>query len=238
MSVNGDNKQAKLSKHRSEAMLWLHLLVLAGALVLMVLISVDTFRNVSFVSSSTYLHAQFWICILFLADIIAEMAISPKHWHYLVTHLFFMFISIPYINVILWLGIPISGEAAFVLRFLPMLRAAYVFALVAGALSGNTIASMFKAYIILLIMVLYFSSMMFFVEEHKVNPDVKTYWSALWWAWMCMTTAGSYINEYTVTGKVLSVVLSGGGLILFPVFTVYITNAVSGSNNTQNAQSS
>lgn len=220
-----------MSHRRSQAMLMLHLLVLSGALVLMVLISVDTFRNISFVGNPTYLHAQFWICLLFVADIIAEMAISPRHWHYLVGHLFFLFISIPYINILLWLGVPISGETAFVLRFLPMLRAAYVFALVAGALSGNSIASMFKAYILLLVMVLYFSSMMFFVEEHTVNPNVQTYWSALWWAWMCMTTAGSYISEYTVTGKVLSVVLSGGGLILFPVFTVYITNAVTGSKS-------
>lgn len=221
-----------VSKKRQYVMLVSHALVLAGALVLMVLISVDTFRNISFVSNPTYLHIQFWICLLFMADIVIEMITSPRHWHYLVTHIFFLIISIPYINVLWWLGIPISGELTFVLRYIPMLRAAYVFALIGGAVSGNGVQTMFKGYIILLVMVLYFASMMFFVEEHKVNPGVDTYWSALWWAWMCMTTAGSYIGEYTVTGKVLSVVLSAGGLILFPVFTVYITNAVTGNKVT------
>jgi hypothetical protein len=41
-----------------------------------------------------------------------------------------------------------------------------------------------------------------------------------------MTTAGSSIEAITTTGKVLNVILSAGGLILFPVFTVYITNAI------------
>lgn len=221
-----------MSRKRSIVMFISHLLVLAGAVLLMVLISIDTFRNISFVGNPTYLRIQFWICLLFMADIIIEMVTSPRHWHYLATHIFFLLISVPYINVLWWLGINISGEMAFLLRYIPMLRAAYVFAIIGGALSSNGVQTMFKGYIILLVMVLYFASMMFFVEEHKVNPEVHTYWSALWWAWMCMTTAGSYISEYTVTGKVLSVVLSAGGLILFPVFTVYITNAVTGDKAT------
>jgi hypothetical protein len=90
----------------------------------------------------------------------------------------------------------------------------------------NRISGMFKAYIFLLIAVVYFSSLIFYAEERAGNPDVTTYGDAIWWAIMCMTTAGSYIGETTLTGKILSVVLSGGGLILFPVFTVYITNAV------------
>jgi hypothetical protein len=90
----------------------------------------------------------------------------------------------------------------------------------------NRISGMFKAYIFLLIAVVYFSSLIFYAEERAVNADVKTYGDALWWAIMCMTTAGSYISETTLAGKIMSVMLSGGGLILFPVFTIYITNAV------------
>ena len=43
---------------------------------------------------------------------------------------------------------------------------------------------------------------------------------------MNITTVGCYIEPITPTGKVLSVILSGGGLILFPVFTVYIADAL------------
>jgi hypothetical protein len=91
---------------------------------------------------------------------------------------------------------------------------------------ANRITGLFKAYIFLLIAVVYFSSLIFYSEERAINPDVHTYGDAIWWAIMCMTTAGSYIGEYTLCGKIMAVILSGGGLILFPVFTVYITSAV------------
>ena len=67
---------------------------------------------------------------------------------------------------------------------------------------------------------------MFYVQEHFVNPDVSSYWMSLWWTVMNITTVGCYIEPITPTGKVLSVILSGGGLILFPVFTVYIADAL------------
>lgn len=208
---------------------WLHISVLAASIALIVFISFDTFRNVSFLENQRYLNMQFWICLLFMVDIAVEFILSPRKWHYVVTHIFFMIVAVPYINLLDCYGVQLSGEMMYVLRFVPMLRAAYVLAIITGALSDNRVSSMFIAYIALLLTVVYFSSMMFFVEEHTVNPDITSYGQSLWWSIMCMTTAGSYINEYTITGKVLSVILSGGGLILFPVFTVYITHAVTGS---------
>ena len=218
-----------VSKWQKWVLLSLHLAVLAGSVILIALISFDTFRNVSFIENQKYLNAQFWICMLFLTDIFVEFLLSKKRWHFILTHVFFFIISIPYINILNFYGISLSGECMYFIRFIPMLRAAYVLAIITGALSSNRISSMFIAYIALLLTIVYFSSMMFFVEEHIVNPDCTSYGQALWWSVMCMTTAGSYIGEYTITGKVLSVILSGGGLILFPVFTVYITHAVAGT---------
>ena len=213
---------------QQRTLLGLHLAVLAGSIALITFISYDTFRNISFIENQQYLNAQFWICMLFLVDIVVEFLITPRKWHYVLTHIFFFIIAIPYINILDYYGVTMKGELVYAIRFIPMLRAAYVLAIITGALSSNKISSMFIAYIALLLAIVYFSSMMFFVEEHKINPDCTSYPQALWWAVMCMTTAGSYIGEYTITGKVLSVILSGGGLILFPVFTVYITHAVTG----------
>lgn len=214
---------------QKRTLLWLHIAVLAGALALVTFISYDTFQNISFIHNQRYLKAQFWICVLFLVDIAFEFSISPHRWRYLLNHSFFFLISIPYINIFNFFGLELSGELTYLIRFIPMLRAAYVLAIITGALSSNRISSMFIAYIALLVTIVYYSSMMFYVEEYNINPDVTSYPQALWWAVMCMTTAGSYIGEYTLTGKILSVILSGGGLILFPVFTVYITHAVAGT---------
>ena len=70
--------------------------------------------------------------------------------------------------------------------------------------------------------------MVFFVFEQDVNPLVNTYWNALWWAAMDMTTVGSNIIAVTGIGKVLSVLLAALGMMLFPIFTVYVTNRIQG----------
>lgn len=57
---------------------------------------------------------------------------------------------------------------------------------------------------------------------------------------MSLTTAGCGIHAITPTGHVLGVVLSAAGLILFPVFTVFLTNKFSDEKQTSqpNAASS
>ena len=82
----------------------------------------------------------------------------------------------------------------------------------------------------MLLATVYFSSLAFFVLEHKVNPLVHGYGDALWWAFMDVTTVGSNIIAVTTTGRVLSVLLAALGMMMFPIFTVYITNLIQESN--------
>ena len=63
-----------------------------------------------------------------------------------------------------------------------------------------------------------------------MNPLVNGYGDALWWAFMDVTTVGSNIIAQTVTGRVLSVLLAALGMMMFPIFTVYITNLIQQSN--------
>ena len=76
----------------------------------------------------------------------------------------------------------------------------------------------------------YFSSLIFFVLEHKVNPEVRDYSDALWWAFMDVTTVGSNIIAVTPTGRILSVLLAALGMMMFPIFTVYVTSLVQAAN--------
>ena len=67
-------------------------------------------------------------------------------------------------------------------------------------------------------------------HEHGSNPLVKGYGDALWWAFMDVTTVGSNIIAVTVTGRVLSVLLAALGMMMFPIFTVYVTSLVERRN--------
>lgn len=215
---------------KSKLLLSMRLLVLAGAMALVLMISTDVFRHITYFTDPLYMKIQLWICLYFIFNVIVEFTLSPKTLRYTLELIIFLLVSIPYINIVDYLGIELTGELRFLLRIAPMIRAAYVLALVNGNIRTDRFTGMLTAYLVLLVVVLYFGSLMFYVSEYDVNPDVTDYWQALWWAVMCMTTAGSYINEYTTVGRVLSVILSGGGLILFPVFTVYIAHVIGGFN--------
>ena len=208
-------------------LLTMRLLVLVASGLLVAVISVDAFRSMSFVADPFYLRLQTWICYFFMFDIAVEWSLSDRKLHYLWSNLFFIIVSVPYMQLIATFGWRLPEPVMFVLRFMPLLRAAFVAGLLVGAAARNRMTTLFATYMVILAATLYFGSLMFFIAEQPVNPGVRTFWSALWWAVMDMTTCGSSISELTPTGRVLGVLLSAEGLVLFPVFTVYLTSALS-----------
>lgn len=212
----------------------LHLMVLAAAVAMVIWVSRETLENKSFLADSNYMHFQFWVCILFLFDIIVEWIMSPRKWKYICTHLLFIIVSIPYLNILEWAHISVPPRIMYLIRLVPLFRAGYVLALVSKTFTSRQSLSMLWVYITWVGVSVYFAAMMFFVEEHYINPQVDTFWTSLWWAFLEMTTCGTNIPTLTPTGKVLGVVLSVEGLTLFPVFTVYITNAVLRINKSRN----
>ena len=57
---------------------FLHILILLLSLFLVISISVDTFKGISFYTQSVYMKVQLWICILFLFDFVLEFALSKN----------------------------------------------------------------------------------------------------------------------------------------------------------------
>lgn len=226
ITKNNEGKMADGSLWKHNCVMVLRIAVIVLSVVLVAMITVDTLHDISFIADRTYLNVQFYICMVFLADVIVEWILSADKRKYIAGHIFFLLISIPYLNIIDHFHIDLPLEFQYVIRFIPMIRAAYVIGLLSGLTNANWVQSIFATYISILLIVIYSGSLMFYVQEHFVNPDVSSYWMSLWWTVMNITTVGCYIEPITPTGKVLSVILSGGGLILFPVFTVYIADAL------------
>lgn len=206
----------------------MHWAVLLAAGGLIAWITRDTLRGVQFLDSPYYRKFQLGVCILFQLDILVEFIIAPRKLRYLARNVLFILVSIPYMNILDLSGVHISSEALYALSFVPMVRAAFVFAIITGALTSSRALSTFYVYLIWVCASLFFASLMFYEGEHYINSSVDTYWTALWWASMAMSTAGSNITPVTTTGNVLEIFLSAEGLTLIPVFTVYITKAILG----------
>lgn len=212
----------------------LHVIILLLSLFLIITISIDTFNNIPFLTQGSYLKIQFWICMFFIADFVLEFFLSKRKIYYLQTRFIFLIVSIPYLNIINHYGIEFSPQITYFLRFIPLARSGYALAIVVGWLSSNRASGLFVSYLTMLLSTVYFSSLIFFVLEHKVNPQVVTYDDALWWAFMDVTTVGSNIYAVTPTGRIMSVLLAALGMMMFPIFTVYVTSLVQNANKEKN----
>lgn len=202
----------------------LHIVVLLLSLFLVISISIDTFKNIPFETEQFYLKNRLWICLFFMFVFFLELIFSENKWKYLYTHFIFLLISIPYLDIIDYFNFTLSKEVEYFVRFIPLVRGGYALAFIVGQFTESKATSLFFTYLTMLFANVYFSSLLFFAIEHKVNPQVKEYLDALWWALMNVTTVGSNIYAVTVAGKILTVVIAALGMMMFPIFTVYVTS--------------
>ena len=206
----------------------MNLIVLVLSVLLIVFISVDTFEKVDFLENHSYMVFQLWVCVFFIADFFLELTYSDRKWSFVRRRLAFLLLSIPYLNIINLAGMQLSGDVLYFVRFIPLARGALAMSIVIGYLSSNAVTSLFMSYIVILLMITYFCSLIFYAMEQPVNYQVTSYWSALWWALMNMSTVGCDISPVTAAGKIVAVILPIAGMIVFPLFTVYLTNFLTG----------
>lgn len=203
-----------------------HSLILVISVLLIILISVDTFSGIDFLQSKTYMTVQFVVCIIFILDFFTELYFAPHRWKYIKRRWIFLVLSIPYINILSLYDVDISEPQLYFVRFIPLSRGILAMAIVIGYISKSRITNIFVAYMSVLLLIIYFSSLIFLECERPLNPDVKTYWASLWWCFMEVTTIGAPYYPSTAIGKALAFILSGMGMIMFPLFTVFLTSYI------------
>lgn len=209
--------------------------VLVSSILLIVLMSVCTFDNIPFLHNRRYLNFQLIICGVFLLDYIVAFCYARRKLRFFIRNLLFLIVSVPYINIINHYDITLSETVKYYIFLVPLIRAAFALAIVVGYVSSNRVSSLFASYISILLSVVYFSSLIFYQREFGINADVKNYGDALYWAGMNVTTLGASIIPVTEIGKILTVVLGTVGMLMFPLFTVYVTNLVQRSYDRENS---
>lgn len=202
----------------------LHILILLLSIFLVVCISIDSFRNEAFYNEPQFMKVQFWICVIFLADFFIEFFLSDNKWSYLGSHFLFFLVSIPYNSIITHYGWSFDPQLTYCMRYIPLIRGGYAMSIVVSWFTYNKATGLFISYLATLLFTIYFASLAFFLFEHGVNSLVVNYDDALWWAFMDATTVGCNITAVTTVGRILSVLLAALGMMMFPIFTVYVTN--------------
>ena len=226
MSSPSHNRLSALTPGQQRITGILNATVLILSVLLIVFISVDTFKGIPFLDNHTYMTFQFWVCVVFMATFFIELSFAQNKWRYIRRRWLFFILSIPVLNIINQFNLNLSAETVYFLRFIPLARGGLAIAIIIGFFAHNRVASVFASYTSTLVLVVYFCSLIIFEREQPVNPQIPDYSSALWFSCMVVTTIGCNIAPITIAGKVLQIVLSGMGMIMFPLFTVFITSTV------------
>ena len=147
-------------------------------------------------------------------------------WQYLGRHFLFLLLTVPYLTLFDWWGVDLSLEMEYLFRFIPLVRGYIAFTLIAYGLLRDLASGLLITYIVVLFSFIYYCSLIFYVLEINVNPQLHSFWDSLWYSCMTATTAGCNISAITVVGKIISVLLALAGMMLLPVFTVYLTDLI------------
>lgn len=202
---------------------FLNALVLLGSMAIIVIASIELLEGNNALSETFILKFHLWICGLFLADFFVRWYTDGWTGRFFKHNIFFLLVSIPYLNIVYSLSTTISHSTWLMLRLIPLARGIYGVSLIVSWMTRSRITNLFATYLTILFTTIYFCSIVFYYMEYDVNPPVKTYWDAFDWALMNVTTVGSNIFGVTKIGQVLAVVLAAAGMIFFPIFTAYVT---------------
>lgn len=206
----------------------LNLSVLIGSLAIVANLSYDILTvGVYNPHSTSMLTIQVWVCSIFLLDFIVRLIMSDTKLRFISRNFLLLLFSVPYLNIVDRLGIPLADHQYYLIGLIPLLRAGYGLIIILRWIYGRSATTLLAAYLSMLTAMVYFSSLLFYVAERGINPDVKHWTDAMWWALMDMNTVGSNIIAVTPIGRILSVILGCAGIMVLPIFTVYITQKMS-----------
>lgn len=201
----------------------LELLAVIAGIVLLAALSWEIIGGRSTRFSDFYLGIQLVVCIVFLLDFFVEWATAPRRSRYFWSNLLFLLISVPWLNLLGWCGIPVTRDWGIIVGLLPLLRALLAMVIIVRWLtSDNKVQRLLIAYVFTVVVFTYISGLVFFEYESGINPKLHGFGNALWWAWMNVTTVGAEIFPVTAIGKVFCVMLPSLGMMFFPIFTTYV----------------
>lgn len=201
-----------------------------ASLLLLVSLSLDIITRKSYILSPGVEELQLIVCMVFIMDFVVQMNISTTPRRYFWRNLLLLLVSIPYLNMMEWGGVELPKGLYIFLKSLPMVRGVVGVYQLVRLVAPSRVSAIMWSYIVIIALLTYISALVFYAYEEVVNHSVDGFGTALWWAGLNVTTVGAPLFAVTPVGKILTVILPGLGMILFPLFTVYVTHLVQRTN--------
>ena len=201
-------------------------LAIFASMLLLLSLSLDIVHRKSYTLSPMVEELQLVVCMIFIIDYIVQTMMSRNPKRYFWRNIVMLLVSLPYLNLMEWGGADLPKGVYIFLKCLPMVRGAVGVYMLIKYITPSRVSAIMWSYIVLIVLVTYISSLVFYAYEEVVNHAVEGFGTALWWAGLNVTTVGAPLFAVTPIGKILTVLLPGLGMVLFPLLTVYVTHLV------------
>ncbi|MBR0394608.1 MAG: two pore domain potassium channel family protein [Alistipes sp.] len=202
-----------------------NILTLVASILLLVALSAEIIYPRELATfSGTFTVATLVVCIIYCFDFFVLMANAKRPWRFLLRNFGVLLLSIPFHWIADKLGFKPNHTTEMVMSGLVMLRSVLAMYITLRWLISRRTTRLLWVYVATVLLCTYFASLLFYEYEAPVNPSVRGFSDALWWAGMNLTTVGAEIFPVTPLGKLICVLLPILGAAIFPVLTVYITS--------------
>ena len=136
-------------------------LVLLGSLAIIIVASIELLDGNNALSEAFILKFHLWVCGLFLADFFVRWYTDGWTGRFFNHNLFFLLVSIPYLNIVYGLSTTISHSTWLILRLIPLARGIYGVSLIVSWMTRSRITNLFATYLTILFPTIYFCSIIF-----------------------------------------------------------------------------
>jgi len=161
--------------------------------------------------------ADFGICMIFIGDFFVRYKGAEDRRAFVAGNWIDLASSIPMVGMLR------AGRIARIFRIFRLLRSGRVFV---SLLQRHQSINTFQLVLVLNVLLVALSAIALFQIERDANPFFETIGDAVWWSVITTTTLGFVqdVAPITAEGKVLSVFLIMGGLLLFGTFTAMVAD--------------
>ncbi|MBQ5930752.1 MAG: two pore domain potassium channel family protein [Tidjanibacter sp.] len=204
---------------------------IAAAVVILLSLSLDIVHRHTYLLSEAMVHLQFVVCLVFVLDYLMRSLAAPNPRRYFWRNIVVLLVSIPWLNFMHWGGVELGKGMYIFLKALPLVRGMLGIYTLIRLASPSRVSAIMWSYIAIIVLLTYLAALVFYSYEQGLNPHVTGFGEALWWSGLNVTTVGANIFAVTPMGKVLTVILPGLGMVLFPLLTVYVTHIVENDNS-------
>lgn len=201
-----------------------NMLTMAASIVLLFSISIDVLSGHRQMTQMATLRVQLIVCTIFMIDFFLRLSYARRRWLFFWRNILLLAASIPIANILHWMGADQTMTNSMILRAIPLLRGFYGLWIVVQWIASRRSMGLLMSYLVSVVFFTYLSALLFYYYELGINPKVDNFGNCFWWAWMSVTTVGAEIFAVTAIGKTLSVLLPCVGMMMFPIFTVYVTD--------------